>query len=45
MSLFSCNEKTSEPKISKELIDLISNGTLKEKESIDSKKNDLCKSL
>lgn len=38
MSLFSCNEKTSEPKISKELIDLISNGTLKEKESIDSKK-------
>lgn len=37
--LFSCNEKTSELKISKELIDLISNGTLKEKEFFDSKKD------
>lgn len=37
-SLFSCNEKINEFKISKELIDLICEETLKEKESFDSKK-------
>lgn len=37
MSLFSCNEKTSEPKISKELIDLICEENIKHKKVLDSK--------
>lgn len=42
-SLFSCNEKTSEPKISKELIDLACEENIKQKKIFDSKRKTFIK--